>query len=45
MMKAKKEKRVKMERKDERERCENVWVAVNKGRRQGMFSEPYVPGV
>lgn len=22
-----------------------VWVAVNKGRRRGMFSEPYVPGV
>lgn len=30
-----KKKRIKMERTDESERCENVWVAVNKGRPAG----------
>lgn len=32
---------------DERkgEKKANTWVAVNKGRRRGMFPEPYVPGV
>lgn len=39
------EKAIKACNDERKEKKANTWAAVNKGRRRGMFPEPYVPGV